>query len=68
VEVDGRSAREGLDAPRHSAQWQRQRRPHVRYREAQRQPIDAAYNRTRASNEPLYEITQIKGTSETRRV
>jgi hypothetical protein len=29
------------------------------------QPIDAAYNRTRAANEPLYEITQIKGTSET---
>jgi len=28
-------------------------------------PIDAAYNRTRAANEPLYEITQIKGTSET---
>jgi len=28
-------------------------------------PIDAAYNKTRASNEPLYEITQIKGTSET---
>jgi hypothetical protein len=30
------------------------------------QPIDAAYNATRAANEPLYEITQIKGTSETR--
>ena len=29
------------------------------------QPIDAAYNATRATNEPLYEITQIKGTSET---
>jgi hypothetical protein len=29
------------------------------------QPIDAAYNETRAANEPLYEITQIKGTSET---
>ncbi len=29
------------------------------------QPIDAAYNATRAANEPLYEITQIKGTSET---
>jgi Protein of unknown function (DUF3604) len=29
-------------------------------------PIDAAYNKTRAENEPLYEITQIKGTSETR--
>jgi hypothetical protein len=28
-------------------------------------PIDAAYNKTRAENEPLYEITQIKGTSET---
>jgi hypothetical protein len=28
-------------------------------------PIDAAYNKTRAANEPLYEITQIKGTSET---
>jgi len=28
-------------------------------------PIDAAYNKTRAKNEPLYEITQIKGTSET---
>ncbi|MGH6931220.1 MAG: DUF3604 domain-containing protein [Dongiaceae bacterium] len=28
-------------------------------------PIDAAYSRTRAINEPLYEITQIKGTSET---
>lgn len=28
-------------------------------------PIDAAYNATRAKNEPLYEITQIKGTSET---
>lgn len=28
-------------------------------------PIDAAYNRMRAANEPLYEITQIKGTSET---
>ena len=28
-------------------------------------PIDAAYNATRAQNEPLYEITQIKGTSET---
>ncbi|MUV15768.1 DUF3604 domain-containing protein [Noviluteimonas gilva] len=28
-------------------------------------PIDAAYNATRAENEPLYEITQIKGTSET---
>jgi hypothetical protein len=26
-------------------------------------PIDAAYNKTRAENEPLYEITQIKGTS-----
>jgi hypothetical protein len=28
-------------------------------------PIDAAYNRTRAANEPLYEISQMKGTSET---
>lgn len=28
-------------------------------------PIDAAYNQTRAKNEPLYEISQIKGTSET---
>jgi len=28
-------------------------------------PIDAAYSATRAKNEPLYEITQIKGTSET---
>jgi hypothetical protein len=28
-------------------------------------PIDAAYNAARAKNEPLYEITQIKGTSET---
>jgi len=28
-------------------------------------PLDAAYNATRAQNEPLYEITQIKGTSET---
>jgi hypothetical protein len=28
-------------------------------------PIDAAYNATRSTNEPLYEITQIKGTSET---
>ncbi len=28
-------------------------------------PIDAVYNKTRAANEPLYEITQIKGTSET---
>jgi hypothetical protein len=28
-------------------------------------PIDAAYYKTRAANEPLYEITQIKGTSET---
>jgi hypothetical protein len=28
-------------------------------------PLDAAYNRTRATHEPLYEITQIKGTSET---
>jgi hypothetical protein len=29
------------------------------------QPIDAAYNKTRATNEPVYEISQIKGTSET---
>jgi hypothetical protein len=28
-------------------------------------PIDAAYSATRALNEPLYEISQIKGTSET---
>ena len=28
-------------------------------------PIDAAYNATRRANEPLYEVTQIKGTSET---
>jgi hypothetical protein len=28
-------------------------------------PIDAAYSKTRARNEPLYEITQQKGTSET---
>jgi len=28
-------------------------------------PIDAAYNKARATNEPLYEISQIKGTSET---
>jgi len=27
-------------------------------------PFDAAYIKTRAANEPLYEITQIKGTSE----
>jgi hypothetical protein len=29
------------------------------------QPIDASYSATRGANEPLYEITQIKGTSET---
>jgi len=29
------------------------------------QPLDAAYNKARAANEPLYEISQIKGTSET---
>jgi hypothetical protein len=29
------------------------------------QPINAAYNAARAKNEPLYEISQIKGTSET---
>jgi hypothetical protein len=28
-------------------------------------PLDAAYNANRAKNEPLYEISQIKGTSET---
>lgn len=28
-------------------------------------PLDAAYNKARAANEPLYEISQIKGTSET---
>jgi hypothetical protein len=28
-------------------------------------PIDAAYSKARAKNEPLYEISQIKGTSET---
>ena len=28
-------------------------------------PIDAAYNAARSANEPLYEISQIKGTSET---
>jgi len=28
-------------------------------------PLSEAYNRTRQENEPLYEITQIKGTSET---
>ena len=28
-------------------------------------PIDAAYNATRAANEPLYEISRIKGASET---
>ena len=28
-------------------------------------PIDAAYNATRAKNEPLYELSQVKGTSET---
>jgi Protein of unknown function (DUF3604) len=28
-------------------------------------PVDAAYNKARAANEPLYEISQIKGTSET---
>jgi hypothetical protein len=28
-------------------------------------PIDAAYAETRAKNEPIYEISQIKGTSET---
>jgi len=28
-------------------------------------PVDAAYNATRAANEPLYEVSQIKGTSET---
>ena len=28
-------------------------------------PLDAAYAETRTANEPLYEITQIKGTSET---
>jgi Protein of unknown function (DUF3604) len=28
-------------------------------------PIDAAYNKKRAANEPLYEISQVKGTSET---
>jgi hypothetical protein len=27
-------------------------------------PLDSAYNATRAKNEPLYEISQIKGTSE----
>jgi hypothetical protein len=28
-------------------------------------PLDAAYNAARAQNEPIYELTQIKGTSET---
>ena len=32
---------------------------------SQGQPLDAAYAATRSENEPLYEITQIKGTSET---
>ena len=37
VEVDGRSARQGFDAVRHSAQRQCQRRPHVRTGEVRRQ-------------------------------
>jgi hypothetical protein len=60
-----RPARLGLDAACHSPRRQRERRTGVRDGKYRRQTERCRRNRKRAANEPLSEITQIKGTSET---
>ena len=65
VEVDDRPARQRIDAAGDPAQRQRQRRPHVRTGQIRRKTDRRRVQQDARRQEPLYEITQIKGTSET---
>ena len=66
LEVDGRAAREGRRAARHSAQRESEQRRDVRrWPISDGKPITRAYAEARTRNEKLTEIVQTKGQSET---
>ena len=66
MDLDGRPAQGGKRTARDLAQRELEQRHHVSARRGQQGPaIDAAWAQQRINNEPLTEIQQIKGASET---